>query len=225
MAEQNGVNRTELVQLELLKPHPRNYRSHPPDQIEHLIESIRSNGIYRNIVIARDNTILAGHGVAQALKEMGLELVPAVRLDIDPEDPRALKVLTGDNEIAGLVEVDDRELTELLKEISADPEEGLLGSGYDDMMLANLLYVTRSSDEIRDLDEAAHWVGMPEYDEGQYPPQLLLSFRNEEDRERLVRQLDLDTAKRGQRRVWTATWPDRKEMDKSSIRFVEEVVT
>lgn len=53
----------EMIEIQTLKPHPRNYRTHPEDQIAHLIESISKHGFYRNVVIAKEGTILAGHGV------------------------------------------------------------------------------------------------------------------------------------------------------------------
>lgn len=52
------LHETEIVSIESLSPHPRNYRGHPEDQIEHLVQSIRENGCYRNIVVARDRSIL-----------------------------------------------------------------------------------------------------------------------------------------------------------------------
>jgi len=48
----------ETIQIQILKPHPENYNSHPEDQISHLKESIKANGIYRNIVISSDDFIL-----------------------------------------------------------------------------------------------------------------------------------------------------------------------
>jgi ParB-like chromosome segregation protein Spo0J len=146
----------ELVPLGKLRPHPRNYRAHPEDQIEHLAESIRANGLYRNIVAAKDGTILAGHGVVLAATALGMASVPVVRLPIDPDSPQALKVLTGDNEIEHLAEQDDRLLTELLKEISQVDTAGLLGTGYDAAMLANLEFVKRTGIEI-DKREAVVW--------------------------------------------------------------------
>lgn len=53
----------ETVPIKELRPHPRNYRSHPEDQLEELMASLDENNQYRNVVIAWDNTILAGHGV------------------------------------------------------------------------------------------------------------------------------------------------------------------
>jgi ParB-like chromosome segregation protein Spo0J len=70
--------RAEFVPLASLKPHPRNYRIHPDDQLEHIIKSIQEHGFYRNVVAARDGTILAGHGVVQAALKMGLKGVPVV---------------------------------------------------------------------------------------------------------------------------------------------------
>src|SRR5262249_41458887 len=127
----------ELIAIRELHPHPRNYRTHPPDQLEHIQQSIREHGLYRNVVIARENTILAGHGVVKACQEMQIEQIPVIRLPIDPDSPQALKLLTGDNEIGHLAEVDDRMFIEILKEVRDLGE--LRGTGYDEMMLSNLI--------------------------------------------------------------------------------------
>ncbi len=104
----------ELVLLSSLKPHPRNYRQHPEDQLLHLMESIKQNGLYRNILVSKDLTILAGHGVSKACERLEMKEVPVIRLDVDSESPQALKILAGDNEIGHLGEIDDRALTEIL---------------------------------------------------------------------------------------------------------------
>lgn len=91
----------EQIDLHELKPHPQNYRIHPDDQITHLVQSIREHGFYRNVVIAQDNTILAGHGIVLACQSMNLPSIPVIRLAIAPDSVQALKVLAGDNEIAG----------------------------------------------------------------------------------------------------------------------------
>ncbi len=116
----------EIAKIADLRPHPRNYQGHPDDQLDHLIESIKANRIYRNIVIAQDNVILAGHGVVSAARKMGMDEIPVVRLEFDSDDPRALKVLTGDNEISHLAERDDRVLRAGLDE---DEEQGSRSDG------------------------------------------------------------------------------------------------
>jgi hypothetical protein len=128
----------EQVELDQLHPHPQNYRSHPDEQLHHIRESLLAHGYYRPVVVARDNTILAGHGVVQAAQELGLTVAPVVRLDLDPMDPRALKVLTGDNELARIAIDDDQLLVQLLEVIQAEDQAGLLGTGYDDDSLAAL---------------------------------------------------------------------------------------
>jgi hypothetical protein len=214
MAE-NGDFKTEIVPIAGLKEHPRNYREHPDDQLEHIIESIREHGLYRNIVIARDGTILAGHGVVKAVHKMGSEYIKVRRLDLDPNEPRALKVLTGDNESGRLAEVDDRALTEILKEIKDFDVDGLLGTGFDEMMLANLAFVTRPQSEIADFDEAAHWVGMPEFERDPQPMKVIINFRNEMDRAEFARILGLNFTDRTK----SAWWPPKEKEDVSSLLF------
>jgi DNA modification methylase len=133
------VRQPTLAKVKDLIPHPRNYRKHPPDQIKHLIESMRQHGFYRNVVVAADGkTILAGHGVVQAAKEAGLEEVLVVSLPIGANDPRALKLIAGDNEIANLAEVDRQSLQSLLQDVKTLDVDGLVGSGFDDSMLKDL---------------------------------------------------------------------------------------
>jgi len=173
----------ELVPLVELKPHPRNYRTHTDDQLVHLCASIREHGLYRNIVTARDLTILAGHGVVLACQRLDLETVPVVRMDIDAEDPRALKLLIGDNQIAHLASIDDRELTEMLKSIHDSEFAELVGTGFDAEQLAALVMVTRPASEIRDHNAAAEWVGMPEYEQAEKPLTVVVHCANENDRD------------------------------------------
>lgn len=222
MAKKTGIETTafpvEVVAISSLKPHPRNYKAHPQDQIEHLTASIRAHGLYRNIVIARDDTILAGHGVVQAARATGITDVPALRLDLDPHDPRALKVLAGDNEVMHLGENDDRALSELLKEVMRDDPTGLLGTGYDEMMLANLVMVTRPASEIADFDEAAQWAGMPEYENADAALKVIISFRSETDRAAYVEQTHLRIDKR-EAKTWTTRWPWTDREDLASQHF------
>lgn len=201
-----------------LQPHPRNYRKHPDDQIEHLVQSIEEHGFYRNIVITKHGTILAGHGVWQAVCRMGLSEIPVIVLDLDDDDPKALKVLAGDNEIGHLGEIDDRALTDLLKDVSTNDDVGLLGTGFDEQMLANLLFVTRPASEIADFDEAAEWVGMPEYERANDPLKMTVSFATNEDRLAFGRKLGYKMTDKT-KSVW---WPPREKDDVESIRFVSE---
>lgn len=213
----------EQIVLSNLKSHPQNYRSHPDDQILHLMQSITEHGFYRNVVIAEDNTILAGHGIVLAAERMGLSSIPVIRLPIAADSVRALKVLAGDNEIEHLAEQDDRLLTELLKSImQADGDAGLLGTGYDEQMLTSLLYVTRPEHEIQSMNEASHWVGMPEYNAILAPPKLIISFETEDERQAFLNWLDQreQTVVLGKNRdTWSMWWPPREKEDLKALKW------
>lgn len=124
------------VDVSSLKEHPKNYRKHPAKQLNHIVESIKTNGMYRNIVVARDNTILAGHGVVQACKKMKIGRVYVVRLNVASDSRKAMKILVGDNEIARLAVDDDRTLAEILKGLKEDDD--LIGTGVDEERFAKL---------------------------------------------------------------------------------------
>lgn len=211
---------TERVNVEDLKSHPRNYQHHPDDQLDQIIASIDQHGFYRNIVVAQDNTILAGHGVVQAVKKMGRDRVPVIRLPLDPDDPKALKVLTSDNEINNLAEVDDRILTEMLKEILQDDEMGLAGSGFNESQLATLAMITRPASEIADIDEAAEWVGLPEFEPEDRPAyQVLVSFRTTEERDEFAKKLGIELRDKGKQSTW---YPQTERRDLISVRWAED---
>lgn len=207
----------EFVALDDMKPHPRNYRQHPDDQIQHLVQSLTEHGFFRNVILARDGTILAGHGVVQAARKLGYTSAPAVRLPLAPLSPRALKVLAADNELGHLAEVDDRALSELLKEVKELDLDGLFGTGYDEAMLANLAYVTRPASELRTKDEAAEWagLGMPTYSPEPAPLVLIVKFASEDDRADLAARLGLSLSEKT-RSTW---WPPREQDDVKSVRL------
>jgi hypothetical protein len=212
----------ELVKLSSLKEHPKNYRNHTQDQLEHIKSSIQTHGYYKNVITANDGTILAGHGVIKACKELKLDTIPIVRLNIKPDSMRAMKILTGDNEISKLGEVDDRLLSEILKDISKD-EDGLLGTGFDEKQLANLVFVTRDASEIKDFNAAAEWLGMPEYDledeSMKSEPVIMISFKNCEDRDRFIKETGLKFLYKQGNKRWSTMWPFEGRKDKKSVKF------
>jgi ParB/Sulfiredoxin domain/Protein of unknown function (DUF3102) len=120
----------ELVEVSALKAHPRSFRKHPPEQIAHLILSITEHGFYQPVVTARDLTILAGHGVVQAARMMRRSHVPVRRLDLDPNERRALEILLGDNELRETAERDDHRFVDLVEKLRRGST--LLGTGLDD---------------------------------------------------------------------------------------------
>lgn len=188
----------EMVTLTSLKPHPRNTHAHPPHQIAELVASLEQHGLYRNVVIANDGTLLAGHGVVEAAQAVGLEALPVRRLPVDPDAPEALQVLIGDNGIAHLAMRDDRALTDMLRDLAQEGEAGLRSTGFDVARVAALAYVTRTLEEIGTIDQAADWVApgstVPSRSEAgqvETPWKVVLSFRSAEDRRQCLEVLGL----------------------------------
>lgn len=214
---------TEVIELSRLKPHPKNYRKHPEEQLAHIQASLEQHGVYRNVVVARDFTILAGHGVVEAATRLGRSSLPVKRLDVDPNSPAAMKILVADNELGRFAEDDDRLLSELLKSIKDEDVSKLLGTGYDDAKLAALLLVTRPAVEIKDFDEAAEWVGMPEYEAGEgVVAKLVISFRTREDFDRFVKEKEINLDKsRSMNKTTSTWWPWREWEDRAATRFEE----
>ena len=62
---------TELDHFASLRPHPQNSPTHTPENHKVIQQSLLTHGYYKNIVIAEDGTLLAGHGVIEAAAALG----------------------------------------------------------------------------------------------------------------------------------------------------------
>ena len=127
------------VPIGSIKPHPRNYRGHPAEQVEHIRASLRQYGQYRPIVVSSDGYILAGEGVWTACNAEGYDTVETVPQPFDHTDTRAEKLLVLDNEVSRAAVDDDKALASLLAEIQRTDAEGLQGTGWDDAALDKLI--------------------------------------------------------------------------------------
>lgn len=87
------------ISLADLKPWPGAARVHSKMQIRQIAESIRRFGFINPIVIDEDQQILAGHGRVEAARAMGLEEVPAIRIDTMSEAEKRTYAIA-DNKLA-----------------------------------------------------------------------------------------------------------------------------
>lgn len=73
----------DVIQVNVadLVPYQWNAKKHTTKQVENVAESIRQFGIVQPIVIDKDNNIIIGHCRTQACKKLGIEQVPAVKLE------------------------------------------------------------------------------------------------------------------------------------------------
>lgn len=212
---------TQIVEIGRLKPHPKNYRNHPEEQMEELKASIQEHGIYRNIVVARDYTILAGHGITEAAKSLGMPTINVVVLDIDPDDPRAIKLLVADNDLSLGADDDDHLKAQLLDEIMSSV--GLAGTGWDRQKLTAFKTVIAPPDQLHKENTQAEWeaAGLPLYDPGTEYISMMIHFDTKEDRERFVEEHGFGLGLKREGRTWSSKWPPRPFKDLKSI-MVEE---
>ena len=77
-------------------PYPRNAKLHPPEQIQHLINSITQFGWQQDCVLTADNVLVVGHGRRLAAIEIGC-MMPYHRVgknadELTDEDIDALRL-------------------------------------------------------------------------------------------------------------------------------------
>lgn len=181
----------EFVSIDSLEPHPRNYQDHPDDQLDEIGASLMAHGFFKNVVVAEDGTILAGHGVVAACRRLGVVAVPIRRMPYPPADPRALQIVAADNELTRRAERDDRGLAELLHELHE--AEMLPGTGYDEERLAALLFTTRPTSEVPDMAAAkklAANAGSEGFDSGEeIACRVIFNLTNVDEVESLFRKV------------------------------------
>lgn len=205
-----AIHPTENVAIASLRPHPENYRGHPEKQVAEIAESIRQHGIYKNIVVARDGTILAGHGLVLGAEKLGMKILPVVRIPIAPDHPRALKIVAADNTIPRLAEDDPKGLAEMLRKIREEDEAGLLGTGYDDIALDRLL-----ASDADAVDANEEWTGMPEFDQQDKEAlqKIVLNFKTREDVEAFAKLIEQPISEKT-RSLWYPKVEIERLMDK-----------
>ena len=78
--------------VDSIKPDSRNPRTHSPKQIKQIARSIQSFGFNVPILIDKDSKILCGHGRYLAAKQIGMSMVPIIRLDhLTPQQAKAVE--------------------------------------------------------------------------------------------------------------------------------------
>lgn len=82
-----------------LRPYAGNARTHSKRQVRQLADSIARFGFTNPVLVAEDDTLLAGHGRVAAAKLLGMTHVPTVRLShLTPAERRAYVI--ADNKLA-----------------------------------------------------------------------------------------------------------------------------
>lgn len=88
----------ENVDVDALTLDPKNARAHDRKSIDALKKSLRSFRTTKNIVIDKNNVVLAGNGLVMAAKELGIKQLPAKRVNFSGKKARAFAI--ADNKTA-----------------------------------------------------------------------------------------------------------------------------
>ena len=93
------MRRYENVEIKRLKPYERNARTHSPEQIQKIAESINELGFVNPVLIDEKYTIIAGHGRVLAAEKLGVLEVPCVFVE-DLTDVQKSAYIIADNRLA-----------------------------------------------------------------------------------------------------------------------------
>jgi ParB-like chromosome segregation protein Spo0J len=133
MAEwQNRIVDSGVVRVEEILAHPDNWRIHPKEQQDALLEVLGSVGWVQQIVINRTTgRLVDGHLRVLLADREGEETVPALIVELTEEEER--KVLATLDPIASLAVADKEKLTALLEDIPSLADEPALRAMLSDI--------------------------------------------------------------------------------------------
>ena len=109
----------EMIDINALTPYENNARTHSPDQLEMIGNSIKEFGFINPVIIDENNMILVGHGRVMAAKQIGIKEVPFRRVTNLTEDQKKAYIIA-DNKLSDLGGWDDELLLAELESIELD---------------------------------------------------------------------------------------------------------
>lgn len=94
------------INVDIVKPNPKNRNTHSEEQIDRLCKIITYQGFRNPIIISkRSGLLVAGHGRLLAAKKLGMTEVPVIYEDFESED-QEYAYSVSDNAIAEWSELD-----------------------------------------------------------------------------------------------------------------------
>lgn len=149
-----------------LKANNRNPRTHSKKQIRQIADSIRQFGFTNPVLIDADGNVIAGHGRIAAAELLGIECVPAIRLDHMSEAEKRAYVLA-DNKLAERAGWDSQLLALELKYLTEiDLDFDLTITGFEtaeiDLLVSGFETAEgEAGDKVSDVDSTAAPVSRP----------------------------------------------------------------
>ena len=150
--------------IDSLTAYSKNARSHSKRQIRQIAESIKAFGFNNPVLIARNNTIIAGHGRVAAAKLLGMDQVPTIQLEGLSDDEIHAYVIA-DNRLAEKAGWDKSILAiELQHLLTIDSDFDVTITGFEvpeiDLILEEAAR-KQDEDDIFDVDETNQPVTQP----------------------------------------------------------------
>jgi DNA modification methylase len=142
--------RVQHVAIDKLKPDPANPRRISDTELEALTRSIAEFGFVEPVLVRKqDRVVVAGHQRLTAARKLGLKTVPAILLNITPEQAKLLNVAL--NKISG--EFDNELLARLLADLPETTDLTLSGFAEDELdALLKSLDVREKRDRVESFD-------------------------------------------------------------------------
>ena len=72
-----------------IKPYFKNAKEHKEKQIKQVAASIKEFGFNQPLVVDKEGVLIVGHGRYLAAQSLGLQSVPVLEVDLDPEHASA----------------------------------------------------------------------------------------------------------------------------------------
>ena len=155
----------QQVPIASLKPYGRKLKRHTKAHIAQLAQSIAAFGLVQPVLIDADGEIIAGHGVMEAARACGFDMIPVVRLDhLDEPQKRALRIAL--NRLAELSSWDEAVLAIEFKELlhfdaTLDLSFDLAIAGFSHPEIDRLVTMGSSDSAGSDADDTIPEVGGP----------------------------------------------------------------
>lgn len=124
----------KMVDIESLKPNPKNPNKHPEEQIRLLSNIIKAHGVRTCIQVSNQTGfIIRGHGRYLAMKKLGLTKVPVNYQDYN-SPAEELADLVADNKIAELSFLENKTIKDIWSDLeAANYDIQLTGMSNEDM--------------------------------------------------------------------------------------------
>lgn len=120
-----------------LKPHPRNVRRHPEENLAAIAASLKKWGQQKPIVVDVHGQVIAGNGTLEAARRLSWKAIQIVRTTLD--GPQAEAFAIADNKTTDMSEFDYSALATTMRDLSSQEGLDLTTTGFQKFELEPLL--------------------------------------------------------------------------------------